>query len=177
MAVIKGHEFSVVIAKDSSDRRAVQYRNKILFTLKRIGLNEDYVDVPLERVAIKKIQASATWYLDGHKLHFSYQAAGRFVDNLFVISKVLELEIEELLTEKKTLNDFVSAFHEEGDIEKERKEAREILGLDPDMMDIKEIDKQYKKLAKECHPDTPNADTEKFKAINRAHKILKRELG
>jgi len=31
-------------------------------------------------------------------------------------------------------------------------------------------------LAKETHPDMPDGDTEKFKMINRAHKILKREL-
>ena len=48
MAVIKGHSFDVVLAKDSFDRRALQYKNKIIATLKLIGILEDYVDVPLE---------------------------------------------------------------------------------------------------------------------------------
>ena len=176
MAVIKGYEIKLITAKDSFDRRALQYMNKIINTLKKIGIAEDYLDVAMEKVAIKKVPASVSWYLDGHKLHFSYQAAGRFVDNLFVVSKILELEVDELLNEKKTINDFISAFSEEGDIEKERKEARELLGVGPDTMDIRLINKRYKLLARECHPDMPNADSDKFKAINRAHKVLKREL-
>jgi hypothetical protein len=176
MVNIKGHEFNVVICKDSFDRRAVQYRNKILFALKKIGLSEDYVDVPLERMAMKKVAASATWFIGGSKLHFSHQAAGRFVDNLFVVSKVIELEVEDILSEGKTMNDFISAFAEDGDIEKERKYARETLGLDVDTMDIDEINKKFKSLAKDHHPDMPNGDAEKFKAINKAHKILKREF-
>ena len=176
MASIKGHEFNAVIAKDSFDRRAVQYRNKILSTLKRIGITEDYVDVPLERVAIKKAAASVSWYMEGHNLHFSYQASGRFVDNLFVVSKVLELEVDLLVNKGKNINDFMSAFSEEKDIEKTRKEAREILGVEHDTMDIEVINKHYKNFAKECHPDMPKGDIERFKAINRAHKILKREL-
>ncbi|MCX9025094.1 MAG: DnaJ domain-containing protein [Candidatus Methanoperedens sp.] len=35
---------------------------------------------------------------------------------------------------------------------------------------------KYKALAKELHPDMPTGDTEKFKQLNIAHKILKREL-
>ena len=38
------------------------------------------------------------------------------------------------------------------------------------------INKKYKELAKEHHPDMPGGNTEKFKAINHAHKTLKREL-
>jgi hypothetical protein len=176
MVNVKGHEFNIVICRDSFDRRAVQYKNKILFALRKIGLSEDYVDVPLEKVAMKKIAASATWYIKGNKLHFSHQAAGRFVDNLFVVAKVIELEVEELLDDKKTINDFISAFSEEDDIEKERKEAREILGVEHDTMDIGVINRKYKTLAKNHHPDMPGGDSDKFKAINKAHKTLKREL-
>lgn len=176
MVNVKGHTFNLVICKDSSNRRAVQYRNKIFFNLKKIGLSEDYVEVPLERVAMKKAAASASWYIKGNKLHFSHQAAGKFVDNLFVVSKVIELEVDALLKEEKTINDFISLFSEEGDIEKERKEAREILGVEHDTMDIELINRKYKALAKDHHPDMPNGDSEKFKAINKAHKVLKREL-
>jgi hypothetical protein len=176
MATIKGHTFNVVLCRDSSDRRSVQYRNKILFNLKRIGVSEDYVDVPLEKVAMKKAAASATWFIKGNKLHFSHQAAGRFVDNLFVVSKVIELEVEALIKEEKTINDFISAFSEDEDIDKARKEARETLGVEPGTMDIEVINKKYKTLAKDHHPDMPNGDIEKFKAINKAHKVLKREL-
>ena len=33
-----------------------------------------------------------------------------------------------------------------------------------------------KEMAKTLHPDTPTGDVEKFKKLNHAHKILKREL-
>ncbi|MBI1968917.1 J domain-containing protein [Candidatus Woesearchaeota archaeon] len=56
-----------------------------------------------------------------------------------------------------------------------RKEAREILGIAPDVLDMNEIDKKYKELAKKYHPDMPGGDAEMFKKINNAHKILKRE--
>jgi len=38
------------------------------------------------------------------------------------------------------------------------------------------ISKKYKDLAKKLHPDMETGDIDKFKAINRAHKMLKREL-
>ena len=41
---------------------------------------------------------------------------------------------------------------------------------------LEDINKKYKVLAKDAHPDMSNGDTERFKAINHAHKILKREL-
>ena len=58
----------------------------------------------------------------------------------------------------------------------ERKDARKLLGIDSDSLDLELVDKKYKELAKKVHPDTPTGDTEQFKMINRAHKILKREL-
>ena len=56
-----------------------------------------------------------------------------------------------------------------------RKEARKLLGVDENCTDLDEINKKYKEPAKECHPDK-GGDTEKFQALNRTHKTLKREL-
>ena len=44
------------------------------------------------------------------------------------------------------------------------------------IVDTTEIDKKYKVLAMKYHPDMPDGNLEKFKAINNAHKMLKREL-
>lgn len=173
---IKGHEFDAVIARDSFSRRAVQYANKIIDTLRKIGLTEDDADIPLEAVAMKKAPASATWYFKGHHLHYSYAASGKFVDNLYAVFKVIELEVNMLLNGKRTINDFVLEFSEDKDVKKQRENARKILGVSNDTIDLELIDKKYKELAKQHHPDTPNGDTDKFKAINRAHKILRREL-
>ena len=173
---IKGHEFSAYVVKDSPSRRAVQFRNNILTSLRKIGLTEDDVDVELETLSAKKIQASASWYIKGHHLYYSYNGAAKFVENLYVVSKVIELEVDALLKEKKTLREFIAEFSEDKDIGDKRKEARKVLGVDEDTLDLNVINEKYKLLAKEHHPDTPNGNMEKFKEINNAHKILKREL-
>ena len=173
---IKGHEFNAVIARDSFHRRAVQYRNKIIDTLRKIGLTEDDADVEVEAAAMKKAPASATWYFEGYHLHYSYQASDKFVDNLYVVLKVIELEVNALLDEERTVNEFISEFSEDTDVKKQREEARDALGFSRDITDLDIIDKKYKELAKQHHPDMPDGDVNKFKAINRAHKILKREL-
>ena len=176
MVVIKGHDIIPVIAKDSFGRRALQYKNRIISALKKIGAIEDSIDVPLEMVAIKRVQASASWYLEGKNLYISHQATGRFVDNLYVLSKLIELEVNGVLDGSIDINEFINTFSEEDDIDKERIRARETLGVSHDTKDMAVITKQYKTLAKDFHPDMPNGDHERFKEINRAHKILKREL-
>jgi L-arabinose isomerase len=130
----------------------------------------------MENVALKKAPASVSWYFDSHHLHYSYSACSKFVENLYVVQKVLELEIVALIDGDKTVEDFVAEFREEHDIIDRRKNARELLGLEHNEIDIDVIDKAYKNLAKEHHPDRENGDVVKFKEINHAHKVLKREL-
>lgn len=173
---IKGHEFRALLAKDSFGRRALQYKNKIITELRKIGIVSDDVIIDLEPMAIKNIPASATWYCDGYRMYYSYKSAKKYVDNLYVVYKVIELEVADLLYGKKTFDEFLLGFTEKEDVEHRRKEAREILGVAPDEFDLKQIDKNYKDLAKKYHPDMDDGDTEMFKKINNAHKILKREL-
>ncbi|MEK6869237.1 MAG: J domain-containing protein [Nanoarchaeota archaeon] len=173
---LKGHEFDAISVKDSFQRKTVQFRNKIIDTLSKLGLTEDDEDIPINTLAIKKAPAFASWYFNGYRLHYSYQGAAKFVDNLYVVFKVIELEVSELLDEKKTVDEFIREFSEDDDVEAQRNEARETLGVSHDTLDLGLIDKKFKALAKEHHPDMPNGDHDKFKAINRAHKILKREL-
>lgn len=176
MTKVKGHEFDAVIVKDSFSRRAVQFRNNIINTLKKIGLTENDIDIPLEQCAFKKNMAFASWYFDGRHLYYSYDSTNKFVDNLYIVSKVIELEVNALLNEQKQVDDFISTFSEDNDVEEQRKNARTTLGLSTNIKDLDIINKRYKDLAREQHPDTPTGNLEKFKEINNAHKILKREL-
>jgi len=172
---VKGYEITVIPVRDSSTRRSVQFKNKIINALKILKLTEDDIEVPLEPVAIKKAKASVSWYFRGHYLHYNYKACHTFIDNLFVVLRVIELEIHSLTNKQKTVEEFIREFSEDEDVEKQRKEARETLGLEHDVVDLKIIDNVYKELAKKHHPDKGGDDSE-FKAINKAHKILKREL-
>ncbi len=173
---IKGHDINSVHIRDSFDRRAQQIRNNIIKLLATIGVSEDDLNIPMENVAMKKAPASVSWYFAEHHLHYSYSAANKFVENLAIVQKVLEIEINLLIEEKKTPEDFVLEFREEHDVADKRKEARAVLGLEANELDLEVIDKAYKTLAKEHHPDRPEGDVAKFKEINTAHKILKREL-
>ena len=172
---VKGHEFNAFIVKDSFNRRAQSFQNVIIQALGKLGISEDRIDVPLEVFALKKAPASATWFMEGYRLYYSYNGSTKFVENLYVVSKVIELEVTALLNEEKTAEDFIRDFSEDKDIEAKRKEAREILGVEAGTLDMDLINKKYKQLAKEHHPDM-GGNSEKFKAINHAHKTLKREL-
>ena len=173
---VKGYEFKLLTIKDSFTRRAILFQNNILESLRKIGIGEDDVNVRLEAVAIKKAPAAVSFYFQERHLYYSYNGCARFVENLYVVSKVVELEIAALLSEQKSVEDFIRDFSEDQDIEKQRTQAREILGVEPDTRDLEVINKKYKQLAKEHHPDMPTGDAVKFKAINKAHKTLLREL-
>ncbi|MBI5390109.1 J domain-containing protein [Candidatus Woesearchaeota archaeon] len=173
---IKGHTFNAVLAKDSFSRRALQYKNNLIKVLSKLGLTPDDIEIELEPFAIKNVPASATWYCEGYRMYYSYKASGKFVDNLYVVYKVIEFEVNDVLEEKKTFEEFLLDFTEKDDVEHMRKEARELLGVEHDTLDLDLINKKYKELAKKHHPDMPDGDTEMFKKINHAHKILKREL-
>jgi uncharacterized LabA/DUF88 family protein len=173
---IKGHEFNALVIRDSANRRAQQFKNNIISNLRVFGLTEDDIEIELERVAIKRVPAKVEWYQEGQNLHYTYKAGAKYVDNLYVVSKVLELEIKAVINGEKTIEEFVREFSEDEDVEEQRLKARELIGVEPDCLDLVEINKKYKKLAKEAHPDMPNGSTERFKELNNAHKILKREL-
>ena len=172
---VKGHEFNELIIRDSYDRRAVLFKNNIIEILRKIGVDDDDVEVSLQRVARLKGHATASWYFEGNYMHFSYKLLNKFIENLYVVSKVIELEVKLLLNEEITVDEFVRHFSEEQDVEKEQQKAREILGVDKDCLDMELIIKNFKELAKKNHPDA-GGDPEIFKKINLAHKTLKREL-
>jgi hypothetical protein len=173
---IKGHEISAVPTKDSFGRRALQYKNKIISALGKAGFIADDVIIDLEPVAIRNMPASVTWYGEGYRMYYDYKSANRYVDNLSIVSQVIEHEVNDLLSGKKHFGDFLREFTEEEDVEDMRKEARETLGVEHDVIDMDEIDRKYKQLAKQHHPDMPGGNMEIFKSINNAHKILRREL-
>lgn len=173
---IKGREYSPIAVRDSYNRRAEQYTNTLITKFKKLGITEDDLDISQEKVAFRKSPAFVSFYVDGRHLYFSYDRCSKFVENLYVVMKVLERELEALDNDEITVDDFVSKFAEERDVAEARKHAREILGVDAAEKDMDAINKAYKELAKEHHPDKQGGDTEKFKQINNAHKLLKREL-
>ena len=176
MIKIKGHEIEIPHIKDSFNRRAVQLKNSIVVTLSLLGIERDDVILHLEQVAQKKAPASAKWYFDNRYLKYSYALRSNFVENLVVIDKILKLEVARLLSKEISVEEFVREFSEDDDLEDQRLEARKLLGVASDETNFEVINKNYKALAKKCHPDMPDGDHHLFQKINAAHKLLRKEL-
>jgi len=173
---IKGHSVNFIPTKDNFNRRALQYKNKLINALEKLGTQRDDVDLEIDGYGGRDAKASVVWYFKGNRLYYEVSTQKKYVDNLFIVSKIIENEVDLVLSDKKPLEEFLAEFREDEDVHDERKEAREFFGLDEKHKDMDEINKRYKDLAKTLHPDTPTGDVEKFKQLNHHHKILKREL-
>jgi hypothetical protein len=176
MIKVRGYEIKEPVIKDSFSRRATQMKNDIIEILSMLGVEPHQIDLELEPFPIKNAPASVTWYFSGNRLYYSYTSLHRYINNLYVIKTVLGLEVTKLLSKGMTEEEFCSSFSEDDDVDKQRIEARALLGVDANERDFEVITKKYKLLAKDHHPDMPNGDPELFKKINLAHKLLKREL-
>lgn len=173
---IRGHTVEAATVRDSFSRRATQLSNKILMAFKNAGISPDAVDIPEERVPMRKAAAKVAWFADGRYCHYSYGRRNNYTENLYIVSKLLELELQMVAEGRKAVEEFAKDFEEDENVQEQRKEARKLLGVEENCMDFQKIDMQYKKLAKEAHPDMPNGSTAEFKKLNNAHKTLKREL-
>jgi len=176
MLKIKGHSIPKPEITTSFSRRAVAIKNHILNTLKRLGVDADHADIPMETFATRKTPASISWYFGGRNLKYTYGQMPRFIENLYVIDKILEIEIERLISGEITLDQFSNEFSEDDDHLDQLKEARKTLGIDEEEKDFQVISKSYKKLARIHHPDMPNGSHEEFQKINAAHKLIQKEL-
>jgi hypothetical protein len=173
---IKGHSVNFIPTKDNFNRRALQYKNKLIASLEKIGTKADQIELDLNGFCGREAKATVVWFFNGNRMYYECSTQKKYVDNIFIISKIIEQEVDLVLSEKKPLEEFILEFREDEDVHDERKEAREFFGLEHDHKDMEEINKRYKELARELHPDMPSGDTEKFKMLNHHHKILKREL-
>lgn len=176
MVMLKGVEFREIKLRDSYNRRALQSKNKIISAIKLFGLTEDDAEIKLENFAMRKAQATASWWMLREHLFFSYNGSDKFAENIAMVAQVIEHFCHLLYDKQITEEKFLELFVEDGDIVEQRKHARKVLGVEENSIDFETMHKNYKKLSKECHPDMPNGSTEKFKELNVAHKVVKKEL-
>jgi hypothetical protein len=176
MIKIKGHEIEPPSIKASFGRKAVQFQNSIVQTLKAIGVPRDRVHIEIEALAQKKAPASASWYFNGRNLKYTYSLMLSYVENLYIIDRILKIEVERLLSKEISEDEFSREFSEGEDHSADLMEARKTLGVKIDEMDFEVISKAYKELARKYHPDMPTGNHEMFQKINAAHKLIKKEL-
>lgn len=176
MVKIKGNEIEAPRITSSFERKSVQIQNHIIDTLRQIGIERDNVRMPMEKIPQKKAPASVEWWLKGRNLKYSYSLMPRFVENLYIIDKVLKIEVDKLVSDEMTFDEFAHEFSEDDDLDKQRIDARKLLGVSENETDFELISKKYKELARTHHPDMPDGDHETFQKINAAHKLIKKEL-
>ena len=176
MVKIKGNEIELPKITNSFDRRAIQIQNSIILTLKPLGIERDNVRIPMEKIAQKRAPASVAWWLNGRNLKYSYSLMPKFIENLYIIDKVLKIEVDKLVSKEITFDQFAHEFSEDDDLSEQLVEARKHLGVDADEKDFEVITKKYKDLARKHHPDMPEGDHAAFQRINAAHKLIKKEL-
>jgi len=176
MVKVKGNDIEVPVFRDSFDRRAVQVQNRIVATLKLLGVDRDNVEVEMEKNARLKAKALVAWYFEGRNLKYSYSLCGKFIENLYVVDRVLEIEVARLVNNEITLDDFQREFADEEGLDERLIDARRILGVSEDESDFEVISRNYKNLSRKFHPDMEGGDHEKFQMINVAHKLIRKEL-
>jgi len=176
MIKIKGNEIEEPSIKDSFDRRAIKIQNNIMNILKLLGIERDNVDMEMERNTRLKAPASVSWYFEGRNLKYSYALMPKFIENLYIIDKVLTLEVDKLLDKEITLDQFQREFSEDDNLGDQLAQARKTLGVEETEADFEVISKKYKDLAKKHHPDMSDGNHETFQEINNAHKLIKKEL-
>lgn len=175
MLKVKGYELEEPVFRDSFDRRAVKVQNSIFATLKQLNIDREDARVPMEKMSRKKAKASVSFWFEGRNLKYAYSQMPRFIDNLYVVDKILEIYVNQLFEKEITLDQFQREFSDDDKIDEKLAEARKTLGVEEDEADFELISKNYKSLAKEHHPDM-GGNHEMFQKINAAHKMIKKEL-
>lgn len=176
---VKGHEIKIISISSAYDRKAVLFANNIIEELKKLNITRDDIEIKTNVLGSKNFPATLEFWSEGHYLRFSCSVGKRFIDNLYVISQLIKLEVEEVLTGKKEFEEFLHTFRADSsrkEIGNELKEAKKTLELDEDEKNVDIIDKAYKKLARAHHPDL-GGNLEEFQKINKAHKLIKKEMG
>ncbi|MFQ5621160.1 MAG: J domain-containing protein [Candidatus Nanoarchaeia archaeon] len=171
----RGKTVKIKPTTQSHSRRAQQFENKIRTVLKHLGCHPDDFEFSNVRLAMKKEEAWVKFWSEFDHCHISHGAQANYADNMQVIAQLLTLEEQEIERGELTKDQFFEKYIEEDDVEEERKEARKTLGVPEDCKDWKVIDKAYKDLARTAHPDM-GGSAEEFKKLNKAHKVLRREL-
>jgi hypothetical protein len=174
---IKNNTILYSPVKDLSSRRMIQFENKIIAELKRLGVHPDFVsDFNSPKLAMAPKRAHIEWGLGNSSCCLTVNREKKYVDNLQLAYLCIKADVDNVLSDNMTITEFESKYAEHGDVHENRKWAREHLGVHHECSDMEEINKAYKELAKLHHPDMEGGSVEKFKTVNEAHKILKREL-
>lgn len=168
-------DINVPPIRDSTPRRVLQLKNKIISNLKLIGVNPDDVDFSEEKLPMKRAEAWVDWIFNDSFCFCSYLQCKKYIENLAALEALIDFKVRQLTNKEIDEDSFTSLFEEDEDIIKIRKEARKFFDVEDDCFDFSVIDKKYKQLAKSAHPDAAGEDLT-FQELNKHHKVLKKQF-
>ena len=67
---VKGHFVNFIPTRASHNRKALQFKNKLINELIKLGTKRDDVEVEFNGFCGREDKACVTWYFDGHKLYY-----------------------------------------------------------------------------------------------------------
>ena len=178
--LVNGKKIYIKPGVSSFSRSMSSIRDDIYRAFERIGVTKEYIDLPIPRNVLKKDEpAMISWVVNGQDYFFECKTQDRYIDNLGVISKVIEQESYAIRNGLKSFGQVMGQFRLGwgGESVAPVKTPREVLGIPSNIKDLDYIMFKYKKMAKDSHPDTENGDAERFKEVNDAFEALKKELG
>lgn len=150
-------------------------RDYIYKWLGRIGITKDYISIehgPYPR----DCWAEVKWQVNGDD--YSYKCSSQ-KDNKNCLAAIEQLVHQEVIFIErgiKTFGQVMSQFRIGYEGKDKFIDPWQVLGVDKKIKDIDYITYKYKTKAKELHPDTGSGDAEKFKELQEAYTVIKKEL-
>ena len=177
IVMINGKKVTIKPTKSRFTKTAFQMSQEIYSALQKIGITKEFVDLTLCRNPLKSGEpAQISWRVNDKDFYFQCNKQDRYVDNLGVITKVIEQESYAIRNGLKTftqvMNQFVIGFEEGGE---KILSPREIIGVDSKCNDLEYIKFKFKQKAKELHPDN-GGNVNLFQKLNLSMEILEKEL-
>lgn len=176
---VNGKMVYIKPTKSKFHKSAFMMSEEIYNAFSKIGITREFIDLQIARNPLKLGQvAQISWVVNGKDFYFACSTQDRYVDNLGVITKVIEQESYAIRNGLKSfgqvMNQFRIGFDESEKII--QKSPREIIGVEKNCQDFEYITFKYKQKSKELHPDMESGNADSFKELNNSYEILKKEF-
>lgn len=173
---VNGKTVRISVPRCHSRKTPASFYRLIYDSFSKIGIEEKYIAIeePKKHGYGMTMDNSVriTWYVNGSKHHYVSKSQPSVVDNLSVVSKVIEMDCYAIRNGLKSFGMVMNQYLLE---QHSIRTPRQVLGIDDTMSDKDYIKFKYTQLIKQHHPDA-GGDAERFKEVQAAYEALKKEL-
>lgn len=109
----KGFDFNLKPITNSFHRKSLFFSNKIQKTLGYLGIPDDNIEIEECKMPLVKKEAKLNWEADGFSCEISCSDAGKFIDNIQLISLLITKEVKRVQNEEIKEEDFYKKYAKE----------------------------------------------------------------